>query len=114
MLEVKQIQAGASGIKDQLKRVFEKLRLQIVEEFLEGGDENASAVLLQRQYHSVLRMQEDRHLDEKRSLIESYLLKVSALEAQLNEAHNRIEDLVQLQKVIRFIKRIHQAHYNYC
>jgi hypothetical protein len=27
--------AGGSTIKEQLKRVFEKLRLQIVEEFLE-------------------------------------------------------------------------------
>jgi hypothetical protein len=94
--EVKQIQSSTMGIKEQLKRVFEKLRLQIVEEFLEDND---NAAVLQRQYHNVLRLQEDRHIDEKRNLIESYLLKVSALEAQLLEAQNRIDDLVQLQKV---------------
>ena len=94
--EVKQIQSSTMGIKEQLKRVFEKLRLQIVEEFLEDND---NAAVLQRQYHNVLRLQEDRHIDEKRNLIESYLLKVSALEAQLLDAQNRIDDLVQLQKV---------------
>lgn len=44
--------------------------------------------------------QEERHGDEKRSLIESHLLKLSALEAQLVEAQIRCEDLVQLQTVI--------------
>merc|ERR550517_1424850 len=52
------------------------------------------------QYHAILQMQENRHLDEKRGLVESYLLKLSALEAQLIETQNRCEDLVQLQNVL--------------
>ncbi|EFX84463.1 hypothetical protein DAPPUDRAFT_222984 [Daphnia pulex] len=89
--------AGGSTIKEQLKRVFEKLRLQIVEEFLEGND---SVATLQNQYRSVLVQQEERHAEEKRSLFESHLLKLSALEAQLAETQIRNEDLVQLQTVM--------------
>lgn len=43
--------------------------------------------------------QEDRHATERRNLTESYLLRLSATEAQLNEALIRVDDLVQLQKV---------------
>ncbi|XP_057374956.1 ninein-like isoform X2 [Daphnia carinata] len=91
------VNAGGSTIKEQLKRVFEKLRLQIVEEFLEGND---SVATLQNQYRNVLVQQEERHAEEKRSLIESHLLKLSALEAQLAETQIRNEDLVQLQTVM--------------
>lgn len=48
----------------------------------------------------MLDQQEERHVEEKRSLIESHLLKLSALEAQLVEANIRCEDLVQLQTVV--------------
>ena len=64
--------------------------------FIQGND---SVATLQKQYRNVLFQQEDRHAEEKRSLVESHLLKLSAVEAQLNEAQIRIEDLVQLQKV---------------
>nr|CAH0106025.1 unnamed protein product [Daphnia galeata] len=91
------VDSRGSTIKEQLKRVFEKLRLQIVEEFLEGND---SVATLQNQYRSVLVQQEERHAEEKRSLFESHLLKLSALEAQLAETQIRNEDLVQLQTVM--------------
>ena len=87
---------GAATIKEQLKRVFEKLRLQVVEEFLEGNDPVDAMKL---QYHAILQMQENRHFDEKRGLVEFHLLKLSALEVQLIEAQNRCDDLVQLQNV---------------
>lgn len=54
---------------------------------------------LQSQYRNVLLQQEERHVEEKRGLVESYLLKLSAVEAQLGEAKSRVEDLVQLQSV---------------
>jgi len=88
---------GAATIKEQLKRVFEKLRLQVVEEFLEGNDPVDAMKL---QYHAILQMQENRHFDEKRGLVEFHLLKLSALEVQLIEAQNRCDDLVQLQNVL--------------
>ncbi|XP_045033460.1 ninein isoform X2 [Daphnia magna] len=96
------VNTGASTIKEQLKRVFEKLRLQIVEEFLEGND---SVATLQNQYRNVLLQQEERHAEEKRSLFESHLLKFSALEAQLAETQIRNEDLVQLQTVSSNLKQ---------
>ena len=95
--DVKSGPVAGVTIKEQLKRVFEKLRLQIVEEFLEGND---CVEAMKMQYHAILQMQENRHLDEKRGLVESYLLKLSALEAQLIETQNRCEDLVQLQNVM--------------
>jgi len=95
---------SGTTIKGQLKRVFEKLRLQIVEEFLEGSDGVAD---LKQQYHAILLQQEDRHLDDKRRLVESYLLKLSALEVQLIESHNRCEDLVQLQTVMEAEHTMH-------
>lgn len=95
--DVKSVPVAGVTIKEQLKRVFEKLRLQIVEEFLEGND---CVDAMKLQYHAILQMQENRHLDEKRGLVESYLLKLSALEVQLVEAQNRCEDLVQLQNVM--------------
>lgn len=64
--------------------------------FYQGND---SVAALQNQYRNVLLQQEERHGEEKRSLIESYLLKLSALEAQLVESQIRCEDLVQLQTV---------------
>lgn len=63
---------------------------------LQGND---SVATLQNQYRSVLVQQEERHAEEKRSLFESHLLKLSALEAQLAETQIRNEDLVQLQTV---------------
>ena len=64
--------------------------------FEQGND---SVATLQNQYRSVLVQQEERHAEEKRSLFESHLLKLSALEAQLAETQIRNEDLVQLQTV---------------
>ena len=60
---------------------------------------NDSVATLQSQYRNVLMQQEERHVDEKRSLTESYLLKLSAIEAQLVDSQIRCEDLVQLQSV---------------
>lgn len=60
---------------------------------------NDSVATLQNQYRNVLLQQEERHAEEKRSLIESHLLKLSALEAQMAETRIRNEDLVQLQTV---------------
>ena len=60
---------------------------------------NDSVATLQNQYRNVLVQQEERHAEEKRSLFESHLLKLSALEAQLAETQIRNEDLVQLQTV---------------
>ncbi len=69
---------------------------QLLFPILKGND---SVATLQNQYRNVLVQQEERHAEEKRSLIESHLLKLSALEAQLAETQIRNEDLVQLQTV---------------
>ena len=75
---------SGTTIKGQLKRVFEKLRLQIVEEFLEGSDGVAD---LKQQYHAILLQQEDRwtsiegrppyplNIHENVSLIQSFIIR---------------------------------------